>query len=183
MYMSKRFNRVITSATVLLVVMGGLAGCDHVFGVGEQELIQRAKNFKDKGDTKAAIIELKSALQKNPNSAEARWLLGQVYVLAGQGSNAEKELAQAAKLGIKEESIAASMGQALLLQQDYERVLKEVKLNPKASPKDAAWNKGVICINKHASLTLVMSRFIGGWLAATWWKKTLYEPKANLNKR
>jgi putative PEP-CTERM system TPR-repeat lipoprotein len=136
--MSKRFNRVITSATVLLVVMGGLAGCDHVFGVGEQELIQRAKNFKDKGDTKAAIIELKSALQKNPNSAEARWLLGQVYVLAGQGSNAEKELAQAAKLGIKEESIAASMGQALLLQQDYERVLKEVKLNPKASPKDAA---------------------------------------------
>jgi hypothetical protein len=62
MYMSKRFNRVITSATVLLVVMGGLAGCDHVFGVGEQELIQRAKNFKDKGDTKAAIIELKSAL-------------------------------------------------------------------------------------------------------------------------
>ena len=54
------------------------AGCDRISQVTEQEHIQWAKDFEDKGNLKGSIIELKNAIQKNPDNAQARLLLGQV---------------------------------------------------------------------------------------------------------
>jgi len=56
------------------------AGCDRISQVTEQEHIQRAKNFENKGNLKGSIIELKNAIQNNPDNAQARLLLGQVYL-------------------------------------------------------------------------------------------------------
>ncbi|MBV5324209.1 MAG: tetratricopeptide repeat protein, partial [Rhodospirillaceae bacterium] len=69
-----------------------LYGCDRVSGLTEQEHIQRAKDFEDKGQLKGSIVELKNAIQKNPDSPQARLLLGQVYLKVGMGAEAEKEL-------------------------------------------------------------------------------------------
>jgi len=115
-----------------------LSGCDRIGNLTPQQHIQRAKDFQDKGDLKSSIIELKSALQSRPDDAETRWLLGEIYVKSGQGSNAEKELVRAQKLGIGVESIKVPLGQALLLQQEYARALNEVKPEQQTSKINSA---------------------------------------------
>lgn len=137
--MGKIFTRSKTASVILLVfVLVGLQACDRLRNYSEQELLQRAKNFQNKGDLKASVIELKNALQKNPNNVEARWLLGESYIKTGQGSEAEKELQKAHQLGVSEESIMPSLGQALLLQGQYTRVLDEIKVGSAASSKSMA---------------------------------------------
>ncbi|MDN5836787.1 MAG: hypothetical protein L0H12_05480, partial [Nitrosospira sp.] len=49
--------------------LGGLAGCEKTKDT--QTLIADARQYQQKGDDKAAIIQLKNALQKNPDDAEA----------------------------------------------------------------------------------------------------------------
>lgn len=115
-----------------------LSGCDSTSNLTEQEYIQRAKDFEDKGNLKGSIIELKNAIQKNPNSPQARLLLGQAYVDAGQGADAEKELKRAGELGVGKESIKVSMGEALLLQQAYQKILQEIAPGDDTSPKNLA---------------------------------------------
>jgi len=115
-----------------------VAGCNLIGNPTAQQHIQKAKDFQSKGELRASIIELKSALQQSPDNAEARWLLGEIYVAVQQGKDAEKELLRAQKLGINEESIKVPLGQALLLQESYERVLKEVNPGAQTSPRNLA---------------------------------------------
>src|SRR4030065_1192158 len=84
---------------LILALSSPLGGCDATARLTEQEHIQRAKDFEDKGNLKGSIIELKNAIQKNPDSPQARLLLGQVYLKAGFGAEAEKELTRAEKPG------------------------------------------------------------------------------------
>ena len=69
---------------------------------------------------RAAVIELKNALQRDPDNAEARLLLGEVYVLVGDGAAAEKELGVAERLGIEKAKFVVALGRALLLQGRFE---------------------------------------------------------------
>lgn len=110
-----------------------LSGCDRITNVTEEEHIQRAKDFEDKGNLTGSIIELKNAIQKNPDSPQARLLLGQIYLKDGRGAEAEKELTTAKKLGVSHESIQVQLGEALLLMKDYKRVLDEVQPSEKTS--------------------------------------------------
>jgi putative PEP-CTERM system TPR-repeat lipoprotein len=110
-----------------------LSGCDHTFNLTEQEHIQRAKEYEDKGDLKSSIVELKNAIQKNPDSPQARLLLGQIYLKAGLGAEAEKELTRAEELGVKHEIIQIQLGEALLQMGEYKRVLDEIQAIPQSS--------------------------------------------------
>ena len=127
--------------TLSLVLASSLiiSGCDQFNQYSEQELIQRAKDFEDKGNLKASIIELKNALQKNPNNPQARLLLGQIYLKNGMGHEAEKELSQAEKLGVSHESIQIDLGEALLLMGEYSRVLNEIQPTEKTTPPNLAY--------------------------------------------
>ncbi|MES2353894.1 MAG: XrtA/PEP-CTERM system TPR-repeat protein PrsT [Pseudomonadota bacterium] len=113
-------------------------GCERLKNYSDADHVTRAKSFEDKGDLQSAIIELKNALQKNPSNREARWLLGDVYVRTGQGSEAEKELTQAAKLGVNPESLKVSMGRALVLQGEYKRAIDEVQVSQNSSQANTA---------------------------------------------
>ena len=64
----------------------------------EWEHLQKAKDYRDAGKLKSAVIELKNALQKNPDSPEARLLLGEVYVGLGQEAAAEQAFQTALQL-------------------------------------------------------------------------------------
>jgi putative PEP-CTERM system TPR-repeat lipoprotein len=115
-----------------------LYGCDSTANLTEQEHIQRAKDYEDKGNLKGSIIELKNAILKNPNSPQARLLLGQAYVNAGQGAAAEKELRRAGELGIGKESIRIPLGDALLLQKAYQKVLEDITPGTETSTRNLA---------------------------------------------
>jgi putative PEP-CTERM system TPR-repeat lipoprotein len=129
---------VALAIALALSVAVALPGCDSTANLTEQEHIQRAKDFEDKGNLKASIVELKNAIQKNPDSPQARLLIGQIYLKAGMGAEAEKELSQAAKLGVNPETIKPQLGKALLLMGEYKRLLDEVQASEQTSKANLA---------------------------------------------
>lgn len=122
---------------VLLVVASGLlSACGK--DLSDKDYIERAKEQQDKGEIRASMIELKNALEKNPQNPEARWLLGLAYLKLEQGSSAEGEFKRAKELGISDDALNAPVAEALLLQQKYQRVLDEIKLSGNESPPQKA---------------------------------------------
>ncbi|MEK6662403.1 MAG: XrtA/PEP-CTERM system TPR-repeat protein PrsT [Pseudomonadota bacterium] len=115
-----------------------LTGCDRISNLTEQEHIQRAKDFEDKGNLKEGVIELKNAIQKNPNSAQARLLLGEIYLRLGRGDEAEKEFSRAEKLGVNPETIKLKLGKAWLLMGENKRVLEEISPSASTSQRNKA---------------------------------------------
>ncbi len=129
---------VALAIALALTASTALSGCGRTSNFSEQEHIQRAKDFEASGNLKGSIIELKNAILKNPNSPQARLLLGQAYVNVGQGAAAEKELNRASELGIGKETIRIPLGESLLLQKSYQKVLEEVVSGPETSPRNLA---------------------------------------------
>ena len=85
--------RALVRFLVCLWVIGlfGIAGPSFAADPAAQEFIQKAQDYRDQGKLKHAVIELKNALQENPENAEARLLLGQTYLDLTKGPAAEKE--------------------------------------------------------------------------------------------
>jgi putative PEP-CTERM system TPR-repeat lipoprotein len=82
-------------------------------GESSEGLLASAKGYIDKGDHKAAIIQLKSALQKG-DSGEARFLLGKALMASGDARSAEVELGKSLDLKVDPQSVAPLLAQALL---------------------------------------------------------------------
>lgn len=115
-----------------------LSGCDRFRNFTDQEHVQRAKDFQVKGDLRASEIELKSALSKNPNNAEARILLGEVYLIIRRGASAEKEFKRALALGAGQETLKAPLGEAYVQQGQFQRLLDEITPSQQSSTKNTA---------------------------------------------
>ena len=95
-----------------------------------EQLLARARQYQQQGQDRAAVIELKNVLQKDPQHGEARTLLGQIYLDQGDVLSAEKELRRAQSLGVGRELILPALGRTLLLQGAYDKVLAEVDAAP-----------------------------------------------------
>lgn len=115
-----------------------LPGCDKLSNSTPEELIERAKDFQAKGDMKSSIIELKSAIQKDPNNPQARWMLGEIYIKRGMGAEAEKELKKAKELGVSPQSLMVPLARSLLLQREYKRLADEIVLTPETTQANRA---------------------------------------------
>lgn len=100
-----------------------LAGCARE---SEAELIASAKVFIDKQDHKAAVIQLKNALQKNNDAVEARVLLGQVLLKLGDGTGAAVELGKARDLGADPDRVLPDLARAWLLIGQDVRVIDQL---------------------------------------------------------
>jgi putative PEP-CTERM system TPR-repeat lipoprotein len=66
---------------------------------------------------------LQNALRVDGNSAEARWLLGKLYLDTGEFLAAEKELQRAQELGWTDNDIRPALAKSLLVQGKFEDVL------------------------------------------------------------
>lgn len=100
-----------------LVVVLAMCGMGAVpMAVTAGDYVAQARELLQSGDPRAAMIQLKNALQDDPKNAQARLLLGQIYLRAGNGEAAEKELRHARSAGMPAESWIADMGRAYLLQ-------------------------------------------------------------------
>jgi uncharacterized protein HemY len=92
----KSFNPTQLKYALAVIALGVLLGC------GKQtsdEYIKEAKQYIADNDPKAAIVALKNAVQIEPNSAQARFELGQLYIEQKQFESAEKELNRALEYG------------------------------------------------------------------------------------
>ena len=103
-----------------------LSACDSSAKLTPEEHIQRAMNYGSKGELTSAVIELKNAVEKNPQNAQARLHLGQIYLEMGDGAAAEKELMNAQKQGGASAGIAVPLAKALQLQGKHKDVLAKL---------------------------------------------------------
>lgn len=101
-------------------------------------LIAEAKTYQQKGDDKAAIIQLKNALQQAPDNPEARFQLGELYNASGDGVSAEKELRRAQALGVPAARVTPGIARALLIQGQYQKLLDETEKDPQPSGETLA---------------------------------------------
>jgi putative PEP-CTERM system TPR-repeat lipoprotein len=95
----------------LVIAVGFLIACSGD-STGNKN-VEEAKNYLAAGKRKAAVIELKNALQKNANHQEARWLLGRAYFNQGLYADAVKELTRAEELGYSSEEVLPILAQCL----------------------------------------------------------------------
>jgi putative PEP-CTERM system TPR-repeat lipoprotein len=97
-------------------------------GCGEQKpeaLVSSAKDYLAKNDTKAAVIQLKSALQKQPGLAEARFLLGRTLLDEGDPVAAEVELRKALDFKQPEAAVLPVLTKALVRQGKGQRAIQD----------------------------------------------------------
>jgi len=100
-------------ASVVLIAAGfALSGCG--FGPDERELIASARDNVAKKKPDAAILQLKSALQKNGQSAEARFLLGEALLATGVPALAVVEFEKARDLQHPPEAVVPLLARALV---------------------------------------------------------------------
>lgn len=119
------------SLCCLVLLFGGLSACDDPT---PDELLQRAETHWRKGDYRASIIELKNALRKAPDNAQARLLLGRSYLELGDLAGAEKEILRAQQLGIGWETALVPLATIWLSQGRYEQVLEAIPAADDAAP-------------------------------------------------
>ncbi|MES3020514.1 MAG: XrtA/PEP-CTERM system TPR-repeat protein PrsT [Pseudomonadota bacterium] len=126
-------SRRAGAATILAVTLAlALGGCGR--GSDSAALIAEARQYREKGEMKAAVIQLKNVLQKDADNLAARTLLGEVYRDQGDAVSAEKELRRALALGGDKERLTVLLGKTLLMQGRYDALLDEIKAGPGAKP-------------------------------------------------
>ena len=129
---NKLVNRLVMLSTFIVLIGGGATAFGKVENT--RALISEAKLYQQKGDNQAAIIQLKNALQKNPDDAEARYLLGMIYQETGDPLSAEKELRKALALGISRDKVMPGLAKVLLIQGQFQKVLDETDQTTSKGP-------------------------------------------------
>lgn len=117
-------------AAALAVSLGLTLGACR--GGDTATMMAEARQYRDQGDIKAAVIELKNVIQHDAGNRSARVMLGELYLDQGDPQSAEKELRRALALGADSGNVTLMLGRALLMQGQYERLLAD--LGPEAAP-------------------------------------------------
>jgi putative PEP-CTERM system TPR-repeat lipoprotein len=86
--------------------------------------LKDARGYLDQRDYKAAVIQLRNALQEDPEHGEARLLLGETYLRIGDPLAAEKELSRARELKQPRARWLIPLGRALLMSGRAGEVIK-----------------------------------------------------------
>ena len=119
-----RFNKSLV-VTIAIVSALTLTACKQ--GSSSENLIAQAQAAIDKKDPKAAEIHLKNLLQKSPDNAEGRYLLGKAYYEMADFRSAEKEFHRAIDAGINRSKTVPMMFHSMLQIGDYQKIVDEHK--------------------------------------------------------
>jgi putative PEP-CTERM system TPR-repeat lipoprotein len=114
-----------TAATALLALTLGAAPAWATPERSQRFLADGIEEL-EKGDVAAAVIQLRNAVQQDPNNFEARKVLGEVYLRGGDATSAEKELRRAYE-GAPSDELELLLGRSLLLLQNFDEALNVVK--------------------------------------------------------
>lgn len=126
--MSRSGNKRVIGASVVvtaLVLAAGLSGCGKT--ESSASLMAEARQYQQKGDNKAALIQLKNAAAKSPEDAEVRFALAGLYNTLGDAVSAEKEIRKAISLGFDSARAAPELAKALLMQSQAQKAIDETE--------------------------------------------------------
>jgi putative PEP-CTERM system TPR-repeat lipoprotein len=116
----KRIRKVIIISSMCLL---GLASCGD--NKTPSEYIALAKQLAASDQDRAAIIELKNAIKLTPNNAEARALLGSIYLKTGDVLSANSEFDKALNMGMSPQNIISDISRSYFLLNKLDE-LKEI---------------------------------------------------------
>lgn len=108
-------------AAILAVALAAGCGQDN-----PDKLVASAKDFIAKQDYKSAEVQLKSALQKQPERGEARYLLGLATLETGDYATAEKEFRRALDYKYSPDAAYPQLARALALQGEHRKLVTEL---------------------------------------------------------
>lgn len=128
----KSISRTTLSALLTALI---LIGCG---GGSPDSMLTSAKDYMAKNDNKAAVIQLKNALQSNPNLAEARFLLGKALLDDGDAAVAEVELRKASELKHSADQVTPLLARALLIRGQAKQVIDDFANIQLTSPESKA---------------------------------------------
>ncbi len=94
-------------------------------GGNAESMLTSAKEYLAKSDDKAAVIQIKNALQKNPDSAEARYLLGIALLNTGDVVASELEFRKALQLKYSADDVVPKLAAAMLAQGQSKKLIDE----------------------------------------------------------
>ena len=131
-------HRLTRLALAALVAVAALTACG---GKSEADLTASGKELLAKNDLPGAIIQFKSALQKQPDYAEARLMLGKALLENGDPVSAVVEFGKAQELRTPEEQVVPPLARAMLLLGEEKKVLAQyakTRLNDATAAADLA---------------------------------------------
>jgi putative PEP-CTERM system TPR-repeat lipoprotein len=105
-------------------LIGGLSACGRTQST--ESLLTEAKQYQQKGDLKAALIQLKNAVEKSPENGEARLQLAALELKMGDMASAEKEARKARSLGIAADVALPLEGKAMAQQGRFKEMLETI---------------------------------------------------------
>ena len=114
----KTLSALALTSLVLLTACGGSAS--------EKDLLASATTYLSQNDPKAAVIQLKNALQINPESPAARYLLGKALLASGDPLGAEVELRRARQLKHPDALVLPELARAQLALGQFKVVTDEM---------------------------------------------------------
>ena len=111
--------------------------------ISEQEYFDSAFQHYQKGEMRAATIELKNTLKANPGNTKARFLLGKIYLQLELGAPAEKELKRSAGQTTDIRKLNQMLAKAQLLQGKAKESLKTIQSNSE-NPEQFSYNENLL---------------------------------------
>jgi len=125
---------VVHALAVLCLLLAACGGPD----LDDGELLQRGRDYLRHDEYNAAAIELRNALQANPQNAEARFLLGAINMHYGDFATAEKEFRRAYEAGWNPAEALNGIARSLLGQDAFRKVLNQIEIKEEFTATEKA---------------------------------------------
>lgn len=135
MIATKRRGWLAASALAGLLMLGA---CDPRGSASVEQLLKQAEEHRTAGNLRASVIELKNALQKDPQNGRARMMLGQAFIDLGDSASAEIELRRANELGIEPQKTMLLLAEARLMQGRFDQMLRDFPVGDELAPETKA---------------------------------------------
>src|SRR5436309_10625180 len=113
----------VARALLALALVVGVAACSRN---DPSSFIASAKSYMAKSEYKAAVLQLKNAIEGAPNDGEARFLLAKALLESGDSVGAEAEARKAIDLKYSPEEMYPLLARALVAQGKYQAAIAEL---------------------------------------------------------
>ena len=124
-----------TKIITLSLLLGLAAGCAKKTS---DEHFQAAQQFLTDKNVQSAVIELKSAIQLNPENGKYRLLLAEIAMSIGDVATADKEYEKAIANGIDLNLVAPSYLRAMFMARKHRELLKFIEKNQSLNEENSA---------------------------------------------
>ena len=120
---------------IAAVSLGALVACSSQDAT---QLIASGRSHLDKKDYRAAVIEFKNALQRDPSLNEARFLLGRALFESGDSSGALVEFNKLHAAAFDADRVVPRLAEVMLVHGELDKLIAEFSATKLASPKAQA---------------------------------------------